>query len=313
MKIYKLLIEYSKYLKENNSEVSLLLNLYDKLKILVQDPVYIDYFQLCKNYYYYYFYSPVVAYDVLNKIYSSNDFDRIITKEKCEKILKNEDIIKFVNQSKIINTIFIEKASEIFLQNHKGSSTENYFCNSIINEFGNSNIIFPISIINSNSKYVSKYADNRKKIQKDGIFTYPYLITKKFINEQLLDNIDLPIINAFECINLIYSLIIKIFYDVIFDRVLYLKNKDIKIIIDKSKNDFKVLEFESENFILFIHELETIIIDENVYFPCAYTKNLIQENKTIYKCYTLNINNNTFSDFDILNSIELMSILKKDD
>ena len=53
MKIYKLLIEYSKYLKNNNSEVSLLWNLYGKLETIKNDPEYIDYFQLLRNYYNY--------------------------------------------------------------------------------------------------------------------------------------------------------------------------------------------------------------------------------------------------------------------
>lgn len=313
MKIYKLFVEYSKYLKEYNSEISLLLTLYEKIKPIINDFEYTDYFQLCKGYYNYYFYSPIVAYDILNNMYINDDFNQFITKPKCEKILQNKDIKAFVEQSKIVNTIIIKKISEIFSQNYKESSIENYYCNSILNELGKANIIVPISIISSNSKYVSKYAKNRGKIQKDGIFTYPYLITKEFVEEQLQDNIDFSIINAFESMNLIYSLIIKIFYDVIFDKVVYLKKKDVKTVISKSKNNFKVFEFESNNFSLFIHELETIIIDDNIYFPCAYTKNLTPENKVNYKCYILNMSKSTFSDFNILSSIELMTIFEKAD
>ncbi len=313
MKIYKLLIEYSKYLKNNNSEVSLLLNLYGRLETIKNDPEYIDYFQLLRNYYYYYFYSPVITYDVINNIYLNGKFNQFITKNKCEKILQNEDIKTFVEQSKKVNNIIIKKISEFFSQEYKDSSVENYYCNSIMNELGKANVLLPISIINSNSKCVSKYAENRGKIQKEGIFTYPYLITKEFIDEQLQAKIELSIINAFETMNLIYSLIIKILYDVIFDKVIYLKKKEVKINLSKDKSNFKVIEFESRNLSLIIHELETIIIDENIYFPCSYTKQLMPENKVNYKCYVLNISDNTFFNFNILDSIELMSLLKKAD
>ena len=206
-----------------------------------------------------------------------------------------------------------KKISEFFSQEYKDSSIENYYCNSIMNELGKANVLLPISIINSNSKCVSKYAENRGKIQKEGIFTYPYLITKEFIDEQLQAKIELSIINAFETMNLIYSLIIKILYDVIFDKVIYLKKKEVKINLSKDKSNFKVIEFESKNLSLIIHELETIIIDENIYFPCSYTKQLMPENKVNYKCYVLNISDNTFFNFNILDSIELMSLLKKAD
>ncbi|MBE6159149.1 MAG: hypothetical protein E7159_04935 [Firmicutes bacterium] len=313
MKIYKLLIEYSKYLKNNNSEVSLLLNLYGRLETIKNDPEYIDYFQLLRNYYYFYFYSPVITYDVINNIYLNGKFNQFITKNKCEKILHNEDIKTFVEQSKKVNNIIIKKISEFFSQEYKDSSVENYYCNSILNELGKANVLLPISIINGNSKCVSKYAENRGKIQKKGIFTYPYLITKEFIDEQLQAKIDLSIINSFETMNLIYSLLIKILYDVIFDKVIYLKKKEVKIILSKDKSNFKVIEFESKNLSLLIHELETIIIDENIYFPCSYTKQLMPENKVNYKCFVLNISDNTFFNFNILDSIELMSLLKKAD
>ena len=154
MKIYKLFVEYSKYLKEYNSEISLLLTLYEKIKPIINDFEYTDYFQLCKGYYNYYFYSPVVAYDILNNMYINDDFNQFITKPKCEKILQNKDIKAFVEQSKIVNTIIIKKISEIFSQNYKESSIENYYCNSILSPLSRARPFSPYTFSRSSSLWV---------------------------------------------------------------------------------------------------------------------------------------------------------------
>ena len=118
-------------------------------------------------------------------------------------------------------------------------------------------------------------------------------------------NISKEVINVFEKFNLMLYIIERIIYCNIYDKILYMENKDVKILDENEKLNMVYKKMLINDAILIFSHFPILVLEDNYYFPYSINVELMKGEATIESFTSKLEGKNALLNLSITDTIEL--------
>lgn len=285
MNLYENILQVANCIKERE-EVQELIEKHKKVNKLRENIKYSFFFSLVAGKEFYHFFAPNIAIQIINNIYKHNDFT-IISKEVCELIINNEDIKEYVNSSTKVNEIVLKEIMSLFnSEDFKENIKMAYKYNKLSEKLGYIGFITNMKVMAGKGALLEKYFQERKKIIEESAKLFPiHGFDEKFLKNVYEQGITKELVDSIEKFNLVLFIIEKMIYCNVYDNILYIENKNTKVVSETEKLNMINKKFFINNPKIIIKHFPILIIDNNYYFPYSEQFELVKGEATI-KCFT---------------------------
>lgn len=305
MNLYECILQVSNCIKDKE-EIKELIEKYKKVKKLKQDIKYSFFFSLLEGKEFYNFFAPNISMQIINSIYNHNDF-KIMSKEVCELIINNQDIREYVKTSTQVNKIVSQEIMSLFSPKElKGDSKKVYVYNRLSEKLGYIGALENLKKLVGKGKEIENYSKERKKIVEPSIKLFPiYKFNDEFLKKVYELNISKEVINVFEKFNLMLYIIERIIYCNIYDKILYMENKDVKILDENEKLNMVYKKMLINDARLIFSHFPILVLEDNYYFPYSINVELMKGEATIESFTSKLEGKNALLNLSITDTIEL--------
>lgn len=305
MNLYECILQVSNCIKDKE-EIKELIEKYKKVKKLKQDIKYSFFFSLLEGKEFYNFFAPNISMQIINSIYNNNDFE-IMSKEVCELIINNQDIREYVKTSTQVNKIVSQEIMSLFSPKElKGDSKKVYVYNRLSEKLGYIGALENLKKLAGKGKEIENYSKERKKIVEPSIKLFPiYKFNDEFLKKVYELNISKEVINVFEKFNLMLYIIERIIYCNIYDKILYMENKDVKILDENEKLNMVYKKMLINDARLIFSHFPILVLEDNYYFPYSINVELMKGEATIESFTSKLEGKNALLNLSITDTIEL--------
>lgn len=285
MNLYENILQVANCIKERE-EVQELIEKHKKVNKLRENIKYSFFFSLVAGKEFYHFFAPNIAIQIINNIYKHNDFT-IISKEVCELIINNEDIKEYVNSSTKVNEIVLKEIMSLFnSEDFKENIKMAYKYNKLSEKLGYIGFITNMKVMAGKGALLEKYFQERKKIIEESAKLFPiHGFDEKFLKNVYEQGITKELVDSIEKFNLVLFIIEKMIYCNVYDNILYIENKNTKVVSETEKLNMINKKFFINNPKIIIKHFPILVIDNNYYFPYSEQFELVKGEATI-KCFT---------------------------
>ena len=305
MNLYECILQVSNCIKDKE-EIKELIEKYKKVKKLKQDIKYSFFFSLLEGKEFYNFFAPNISMQIINSIYNHNDF-KIMSKEVCELIINNQDIREYVKTSTQVNKIVSQEIMSLFSPKElKGDSKKVYVYNRLSEKLGYIGALENLKKLVGKGNEIENYSKERKKIVEPSIKLFPiYKFNDEFLKKVYELNISKEVINVFEKFNLMLYIIERIIYCNIYDKILYMENKDVKILDENEKLNMVYKKMLINDARLIFSHFPILVLEDNYYFPYSINVELMKGEATIESFTSKLEGKNALLNLSITDTIEL--------
>ena len=305
MNLYECILQVSNCIKDKE-EIKELIEKYKKVKKLKQDIKYSFFFSLLEGKEFYNFFAPNISMQIINSIYNHNDF-KIMSKEVCELIINNQDIREYVKTSTQVNKIVSQEIMSLFSPKElKGDPKKVYVYNRLSEKLGYIGALENLKKLSGKGKEIENYSKERKKIVEPSIKLFPiYKFNDEFLKKVYELNISKEVINVFEKFNLMLYIIERIIYCNIYDKILYMENKDVKILDENEKLNMVYKKMLINDARLIFSHFPILVLEDNYYFPYSINVELMKGEATIESFTSKLEGKNALLNLSITDTIEL--------
>lgn len=307
MNLYEHILQVSNCIKQKQ-EVKELIKIYNEIKDLKKDIKYSFFFSIIDGKEFYNFFAPNISMQIISNVYKNNDFN-IIPKEVCELIINNRSINKYIQISTKVNEIIIKEIMSFFNpQEFEEDFKIKYEYNRLSEKLGYIGFIENLKIMTGKGKELEMYFKKRNLLIEEGLKVFPInKFDDEFFNEIYKLGISKETVDSIEKFNLILYIIERIIYCNIYDKIIVIKNENIKVINEKEKLNMIYKEMVISNNELLLKNFPILILEEDYYFLYSKKIEFRDQNITIQvKSFSCKLNErNELGKLSIIDTVEL--------